>query len=133
MNVQSVGQPQIMTGASGGAVRGQRMSKMFNSIDTAGTGSITKAQFENAFSSLNLPGALKSESADAVWAKLDPNGTGTVTKQEFVSSMQKAVQAVHHGHHHRGSGGAAPTGAPDSTPPTDSASTGASGSVNLFA
>lgn len=91
----------------------QKMSNLFDKIDTGDTGSITKDQFEQAFQSMNPPGTFKSQGADAVWAKLDPQGTGQVSKQDFVNgmaSMQKQFRAQHH-HHHEGAR-AASTSAP---------------------
>ena len=94
----------------------QQLGNLFDSIDTSGSGTITKDQFEQAFSSLKLPPALKNAGADAVWAKLDPNGTGSVSKAYFVKDLPAALQQLrgHHHHHHAGGAGASAPAA-DST------------------
>ncbi len=66
----------------------QRLGNLFQQIDTSGSGQITRAQFNNAFSDLSLPISIKEMGKDAVFGKLDPNGTGTVTKQEFIKGME---------------------------------------------
>jgi len=68
------------------------LQALFNQIDTAGTGSITKAQLEQAVTSAGGT----TQAADALWAKLDPNNTGSVTEQQFAQNMP-----VHGHHHHR--------------------------------
>ena len=86
----------------------QRMSNLFDQIDTSGSGTITQSQFEQAFQAKN-PSAPAS-AADAVWSKLDPNGTGQVSKQGFVdgmTTMMKQMRGAHH-HHHAAEGPAAP-------------------------
>ena len=79
--------PPVRTGASMRMPPSQKMTNLFNKIDTAGTGSISKSQFEQAFQSLNPPAAFKKQGADAIWAKLDPNGNGNVSKSDFISTM----------------------------------------------
>lgn len=91
-----------MSGASTRMSPDQKMSNLFDTIDTSQSGSISKAQFEQAFQSMNPPVGFKSMGADAVFAKLDPNGTGSVSKQDFVDGMKKMMQQIHHGHHHKG-------------------------------
>ncbi len=80
----------------------QKMANLFQQIDTSGSGSITKAQFEQAFQTMNPPPALKAEGADAVFAKLDPNGTGNVSKQDFVKGMTSMTSHIRSHHHHGG-------------------------------
>jgi len=79
--------PHVVSGASMRQPPAQRMANLFDKIDTAGTGSINKAQFEHAFQTLNPPASLQSMGANAVWSQLDSNNTGSVSKQQFVSGM----------------------------------------------
>ena len=78
------------------------MSNLFDQIDTTGSGTITKSQFEQAFQNMNPPGSFQAAGADAVWSKLDPNGTGSVSKQDFVNGMTTMMKQLR-GHHHGGS------------------------------
>ena len=86
--------PQVMSGASMRQPPAQRMGNLFNKIDSSGSGTITKAQFEQAFQSMNPPQGLKSMGADAVFSKLDPNNTGSVDKQQFVSGMKQVLSQM---------------------------------------
>jgi Ca2+-binding EF-hand superfamily protein len=76
----------------------QKMENLFQKIDTSGSGSITKSQFEQAFQSMNPSKGFQQAGADAVWAKLDPNGTGSVSKQDFVSGMTSMMSGFRHHH-----------------------------------
>jgi len=78
----------IISGASGNMPPNQKMSSLFNSVDTSGAGSITQAQFNQAFQTLNPPTVFKAQGANAIWSLLDPNGTGSVSKQDFVNTMK---------------------------------------------
>ncbi len=78
-----------------------KMSNLFDQIDTTGSGTITKAQFEQAFQKLNPPGSFQAAGADAVWSKLDPNGTGSVSKQDFVNGMTTLMKQLRGHHHHQ--------------------------------
>ena len=80
----------------------QKMANLFQQIDTSGSGTITKAQFEQAFQTMNPPGSIKSLGADAVFSKLDPNGTGSVSKQDFVNGMSSMMLQLRQHHHHGG-------------------------------
>lgn len=97
------GMPQVSSGASMRMSPAQKMSALFDKIDTSGSGTITKAQFEQAFQNMNPPKGVQQMGADSVWAKLDPNGTGSVSKQDFVSSMTSLMSQVRQHHHLRGS------------------------------
>ena len=90
--------PQVVSGASMRMPPSQKMANLFQQIDTSGSGTISKAQFEQAFQRLNPPPAIKAMGADAVFSKLDPNGAGSVLKQDFVNGMKSMVT---HGHHQR--------------------------------
>jgi hypothetical protein len=83
-----------ISGASHGAPPQQKMSNLFDSIDTAGSGSITQAQFEQAFQTKNPPAVFQKQGADAIWTALDPSGSGTVSKQDFVSTMSKLMVSL---------------------------------------
>ena len=84
-----------------------KMSNLFDQIDTTGSGTITKSQFEQAFQNMNPPGSFQAAGADAVWSKLDPNGTGSVSKQDFVNGMTTMMKQLRGHHYHDGSAAAA--------------------------
>lgn len=100
------GAPRIMSGASPRKSATQKMSDLFQKIDSAGTGSITKTQFEQAFQNANPPPAFKAMGADAIFDKLDPNGTGSIAKQDFVDGMKSIMKEIHQQHrqHHQVAG-----------------------------
>jgi len=88
----------------------QKMSALFQKIDTSGSGTISKAQFEQAFQNANPPAAFKSMGADAIFSKLDPSGTGSVSKQDFINGMKSIMGQTHHHHQATGvNGGATPS------------------------
>jgi hypothetical protein len=66
----------------------QKMANIFQQIDTAGSGRISKEQFEQAFNKGILPPAVKAAGVDAAFSKLDPSGSGSVSKQDFVKGME---------------------------------------------
>lgn len=90
--------PQTMSGASMRMPPQQKMSDLFQLIDTSGTGSITRSQFENAFNNMNTPSAFKAIGLDAAWAKLDPSGSGQVSKQDFIAAMKTMMTHGHRRH-----------------------------------
>ncbi len=79
------------SGASAPVSPQQKMSNLFQQIDSSGTGRITKAQFEQAFNKLNLPPAVKAIGPDAAFSKLDSSGSGVVSKRDFVQGMEALV------------------------------------------
>lgn len=79
------------SGASAPVSPQQKMSNLFQQIDSSGTGRITKAQFEQAFNKLNLPPAVKAIGPDAAFSKLDSSGSGVVSKQDFIHGMEALV------------------------------------------
>jgi hypothetical protein len=83
-----------VSGASNGAPPQQKMSNLFDSIDTSGSGSITQSQFEQAFQTKNPPAVFQQQGADAIFASLDPTGSGSVSKQDFVSTMSKLMASL---------------------------------------
>jgi len=83
-----------VSGASYGAPPQQKMSNLFDSIDTGGSGSITQSQFDQAFQTKNPPAVFQKQGADAIFASLDPTGTGSVSKQDFVSTMSKLMASL---------------------------------------
>ena len=83
-----------VSGASSSGPPQQKMSDLFNSIDTSGSGSITQAQFDQAFQTKNPPAVFQKQGADAIFASLDPNGTGSVSKQDFVATMSKLMASL---------------------------------------
>ena len=91
VSIAAVGGPAnlgIISGASGNMPPNQKMTSLFNSIDTSGSGSINQAQFNQAFQTLNPPAVFKAQGANEIWNSLDPNGTGSVSKQDFVNTMK---------------------------------------------
>lgn len=100
--------PQVVSGASMRMPPAQKMGNLFQQIDTNNSGSISKAQFDQAFQTLNPPPAFKAMGADAVFSKLDPSGTGSVSKQDFINGMKSMVT---HNHPHRNGALAAQNGA----------------------
>jgi len=90
--------PQVVSGASVRMSPATKMANLFQKIDTNNSGSITKAQFEQAFKTLNPPPDLKSLGADVVFNKLDPNGTGSVSKQDFINGMKPLMTHGHRSH-----------------------------------
>ena len=92
--VGAAGGMHAISGASSSGPPQQKMSSLFDSIDTSGSGSITQSQFEQAFQSKNPPGVFQKQGADAIFAALDPNGTGSVSKQDFVSTMSKLMASL---------------------------------------
>jgi hypothetical protein len=86
-----------VSGASSGAPPQQKMSSLFDSIDTSGSGSITQSQFEQAFQTKNPPAVFQQQGADAIFASLDPTGTGSVSKQDFVSTMSGLMASLRAG------------------------------------
>lgn len=86
-----------MSGASISMSPQVKMSGLYSNIDTNGTGSITKSQFNQAFQTLNPPAAFKSAGASAVWSSLDPSGSGQVSRQDFVSQMKNLMVQLRQG------------------------------------
>ena len=69
MNISAVSAPSglhAVSGASTGAPPQQKMSNLFNSIDTSGSGNITQSQFEQAFQTKNPPAAFQQQGAAAI-------------------------------------------------------------------
>ncbi|HEX5363901.1 MAG TPA: EF-hand domain-containing protein [Gallionella sp.] len=89
--------PQAMSGASGRMAPQTKMSNLFQQIDTANTGRITKAQFEQAFNNMNPPASFKAIGLDAAFSKLDPAGRGSVSKDDFINGMKSMM--THRRHH----------------------------------
>ncbi|MBI5437646.1 MAG: EF-hand domain-containing protein [Nitrosomonadales bacterium] len=91
--------PQAMTGASMYMPPAQKMFDLFSQIDTSGSGSITRAQFDLAFNTLNPPSGFKSMGADAVFAQLDPNNSGLVSKRDFKNGMLQMMAQIRQQRH----------------------------------
>src|SRR5579859_3847419 len=103
------GMPHGVSGASMSAPPQQRMSNLYNQIDSSGSGSITQAQFNQAFQTLNPPAAFQSAGADAVWNSLDPTGSGSVSQQDFVAGMKDQMVQLRQGSDSASSAAAAQT------------------------
>ena len=91
--------PQAMTGASAPMPPAQKMGNLFSQIAGAGASSISKAQFTQAFNTLNPPASFKAAGASNVFAALDPNGTGSVSKQDFINGMTHLMSQLRQQHH----------------------------------
>jgi hypothetical protein len=87
----AAGGAHAMSGASMRMPPAQKMANVFSQIDTSGSGTISKSQFEQSFQNLKMPQAFKAMGADAIFSKLDPNGTGSVSKQDFVDGMKSLM------------------------------------------
>ena len=92
--VSAAGGMHAVSGASSSGPPQQKMSDLFDSIDSSGSGSITQRQFEQAFQTKNPPAVFQKQGADAIFAALDPNGTGSVSKQDFVAGMKKLMASL---------------------------------------
>jgi hypothetical protein len=97
MDISGIGATSGMHAVSGASSSGppqQKMTDLFNSIDSSGSGSITQSQFNQAFQSKNPPAVFQQQGAAAIFASLDPNGTGSVSKADFVSTMSKLMASL---------------------------------------
>jgi hypothetical protein len=83
--------PQVAASGNSGVSPQQRLGNLFQQIDKAGTGRITKEQFDLSFNSLALPASVKEMGKEAVYKKLDTTGFGTVTKQDFINGMESLM------------------------------------------
>jgi len=84
-----------MSGASGaGASPRQKMSNLFDSIDTWGSGTIDQAQFNQAFQTRNPPAVFRNAGAQSIWSSLDPNGTGSVDRNSFLTTMTSLMASL---------------------------------------
>jgi Ca2+-binding EF-hand superfamily protein len=90
-NMRAASVPKVASGASPSISAQQKISSLFQQIDSSGSGRITKAQFEQAFNKLNLPASVKGIGLDAAFSKLDPSGSGVVSKQNFILGMQSMM------------------------------------------
>ena len=90
-NVGGTAMPRVVSSASMQAPPQHKMTSLFNQIDTSGAGSITQAQFDQAFQTLKPPAAFQAAGADAIWSQLDPSGSGSVSQQDFVTKMKSLM------------------------------------------
>ena len=72
----------------------QKMSNLFDKIDSSSSGSINQAQFNLAFQTLNPPNVFKAQGSTAIWSQLDPNGTGSISKQAFIDTMKQLMVSL---------------------------------------
>lgn len=87
-------QSHTMTGASMRMPPQQKMTSLFEKIDTANSGSISQAQFTQAFQTMNPPSVFVKQGASAIWTQLDPSGAGSVSKQNFVGTMKQLMASL---------------------------------------
>ena len=100
MSVNGVGGgagASIVSGASSRLPPQQKMANLYNQIDSAGTGSITQAQFTQAFNAMNPPSVFKNAGASTVYNHLDPNGTGSVSRTDFINGMKSLMVSLRSG------------------------------------
>lgn len=90
-NMRAASLPKVSSGPSPALSPQQKISNLFQQIDTSGTGRITKAQFEQAFNKLNMPVSVKGIGEEAAFSKLDPSGTGVVSKKDFIAGMESLI------------------------------------------
>ncbi len=83
-----VGGYWAMSGASYRMPPQQKMSNLFDKIDTDNSGSISKAELAGAFKFQNPPKVFQNEGVDKVWSALDPSNSGSVSKADFVAGMK---------------------------------------------
>jgi len=83
--------PQVAASGNSGVSPQQRLGNLFQQIDKAGKGRITKDQFDQAFNNLALPTSVKEMGKEAVFKKLDATGTGAITKQDFVKGIESLM------------------------------------------
>jgi hypothetical protein len=96
-NIAAPATPMMVSGASMQAPPQQKMTNLYNRIDTAGTGIITQAQFNQTFQTMNPPAAFQAAGANAVWSQLDPGGSGQVTQQDFVTRKKSLMVELRQG------------------------------------
>ena len=90
MDISSLGgssMPHAVSGASYGAPPQQKMSNLFDSMDAAGTGSIDKSQFANAFATKNPPAVFQNQGVDALFSQLDPTHHAAGMRMEPPASV----------------------------------------------
>ena len=99
MSVPGAGAPSpiMMSGASPAAPPQQKMTSLYNRIDTSGAGSITKSQLEVAFQTLKPPAVFQRAGVDAVYSQLDPTGRGSVSKDDFIQGMKGLMVSLRAG------------------------------------
>jgi len=83
-----------MTGASARMPMSQKYNSVFSQLTTPGSGVVTKAQFTQAFSSLNAPASFQKLGANAIFSALDPNQTGAVSRQSFIQGLSQLSSQV---------------------------------------
>ena len=90
--MRAASMPKVAAVASPSATSQQKIANLFQQIDSSGTGHITKSQFEQAFSKLNLPASVKGVGLEAAYKKLDPSGTGVVSKKDFIAGLESLIK-----------------------------------------
>jgi hypothetical protein len=99
LSVQGQGQPLLVNGDA-------FSQQLFGLLDTNGDGSISKSEFESAFSQDG-----STTQADSIFSQLDANGDGSVSSGELLNALEngsqgqgQGTQQAHHHHHHHGGG-----------------------------
>jgi Ca2+-binding EF-hand superfamily protein len=83
-----------MSGASSRMPPQQKMSNLFDQIDTKGSGSISKSDLAKAFDTQNPPKVFENAGVDSVWTALDPDNSGSVSKADFVAGMKSLMVSL---------------------------------------
>ena len=99
-SIGAIGGPahaQAVTGASPGMSPQQKMTNLYNNIDTNHSGSISQAQFNQAFATQNPPNVFKAAGAEAVWSGLKSDATGQVSRNDFVNGMKNMMVQLRQG------------------------------------
>lgn len=89
--------PMMMSGASPMAPPQQKMTSLYDRIDSGRTGSITRSQLEAAFQTLKPPTVFQKAGVDTVYAQLDPTGQGSVSKNDFILGMKSLMVSLRAG------------------------------------
>lgn len=100
MSISGAGGMGAASAVSGASMRTpphQKMTNLYQQIDTSGSGSISKAQFQQAFNTLNPPAAFKNAGFDKVYNQIDPSGKGSVSQTDFVNAMKGMMASLRAG------------------------------------
>ena len=102
----AAGISHIESGASAPMSPTQKMSNLFDQIDTTGSGSIDQSQFNQAFQALNPPASFQAAGSESVWSNLEKAGGSDVSKSDFISGMTTLMKELRGAQIGSSSGGA---------------------------
>lgn len=72
----------------------QKIADLFKKIDIANSGTVTKAQFKQAFHLINPPPTFKAMGVDIIFDRLDLKATGAISQQDFVYGMKVLMKEI---------------------------------------